>query len=70
LGPSAEGKLVYFMAIDDCRFRRPIGPGDVMRIEVVKQRQRGSVWRFACAVDVDDQRSADAVITAMILDHK
>ena len=69
LGPGAEGKLVYFMAIDNCRFRRPIGPGDVMRIQVNKERHRGNVWRFACTAHVETQLAAEAKITAMILDE-
>src|SRR3954451_19140762 len=46
LGPHAEGKLVYFMTVDNARFRRPVFPGDVMHIRVTKQRSRGNVWKF------------------------
>ena len=46
VGSIAEGKLVYFMSIDSARFRRPVVPGDVLRIEVQKDRHRGHVWRF------------------------
>ena len=69
LGPGAEGKLVYFMSIDDCRFRRPVKPGDVMRIHVVKERSRGNVWRFQGVVTVDDAKAAEATFSAMILDR-
>jgi 3-hydroxyacyl-[acyl-carrier-protein] dehydratase len=69
LGPGAEGKLVYFMSIDDCRFRRPVKPGDVMRISVVKERSRGNVWRFQGVVTVDDAKAAEATFSAMILDR-
>jgi 3-hydroxyacyl-[acyl-carrier-protein] dehydratase len=44
LGPHAEGKLVYFMTIDNARFRKPVGPGDTLHILVKKQRHRGTVW--------------------------
>ena len=47
LGPESEGKLVYFMSVDNARFRRPVAPGDVIHVHVVKQRNRGNVWRFA-----------------------
>src|SRR5471032_1489284 len=46
LGPQAEGKLVYFMSVDDARFRRPVVPGDTLYVHVAKQRNRGSVWKF------------------------
>src|SRR5882724_1828828 len=46
LGPSAEGKLVYFMSVDDARFRRPVVPGDCLHVRVTKQRNRGNVWKF------------------------
>ncbi len=69
LGPGAEGKLVYFMSIDDCRFRRPVKPGDVMRIHVTKDRSRGNVWRFHGVVTVDGAWAAEATFSAMILDQ-
>ena len=43
LGPEAEGKLVYFMSVDNARFRRPIFPGDRLDVYVAKQRHRGNV---------------------------
>ena len=45
LGEEAEGKMVYFLSIDKCRFRRPVVPGDVIHIHVTKEhssdRDRG-----------------------------
>jgi 3-hydroxyacyl-[acyl-carrier-protein] dehydratase len=69
LGASAEGKLVYFMSIDQARFRRPIVPGDQMRIRVDKERRHGNVWKFAATVSIDDRVAAQASVTAMILDR-
>ncbi|HZD25225.1 MAG TPA: 3-hydroxyacyl-ACP dehydratase FabZ [Alphaproteobacteria bacterium] len=69
LGDSAMGKLVYFMSIDDCRFRRPVTPGDTMRIHVTKERSRGAVWRFNAEVKVDDDLAAEARFAAMIVDE-
>ena len=69
LGPSAEGKLVYFMSVDSARFRRPIMPGDQMHIHVRRERRRGNVWRFSAEVKIDGQLAADATVTAMILDQ-
>lgn len=68
LGKESEGKLVYFLSIDEARFRKPVVPGDVMRIHVVKDRNRGNVWRFKCEVKVEDKLAAEAVISAMIVD--
>ena len=68
LGPDARGKHVYFMSIDDCRFRRPVRPGDVMHIHIDKERSRGAVWRFAGQVKVDGALAAEARFSAMIVD--
>jgi len=68
LGAAAEGKLVYFMSIDKARFRKPVGPGDVLHVEVIKSRKRGSVWRFTGTARVEGKVVADAVFSAMILD--
>ncbi len=69
LGPSAEGKLVYFMSIEGAKFRRPVVPGDQMRVHVAKERSRGNVWKFAAEARVDGQVVAEATITAMIRDR-
>ena len=68
LGPEAEGKLVYFMSVDGARFRRPVKPGDQMRVAVTKQRSRGNVWKFEGKATVDDTLVAEATYAAMILD--
>ncbi len=70
LGPDAEGKLVYFMSIDEARFRKPIAPGDQVMVHVFKERSRGNVWRFRGEAKVDGQLAAEAVFAAMILDSK
>ena len=68
LGPSAEGKLVYFMTVDHGRFRRPVVPGDQLHIHVEKLRQRGNVWKFTGKAKVDGVLVAEAVFGAMIMD--
>ncbi len=68
LGPAFEGKLVYFMSIENARFRKPVVPGDQMRVLVSKDRQRGSVWKFVSEVRVDGDLVAEANFGAMILD--
>lgn len=69
LGEKAEGKLVYFMSIEQAKFRRPVVPGDQMMIHVSKDRARGNVWRMHAKVTVDEHLAAEGLITAMILDE-
>jgi 3-hydroxyacyl-[acyl-carrier-protein] dehydratase len=68
LGPETEGKLVYFMSIDSARFRKPVTPGDSLRIHVEVQHHRGTVWKFRGEALVGDDVMAEAVYTAMIVD--
>ena len=68
LGADTKGKLVYFMAIDEAKFRKPVIPGDVLELVVVKERSRGSVWRFNAAAMVSGVKVAEAIVTAMIVD--
>jgi len=67
-GDSIAGKLVYFMAIDGAKFRKPVVPGDQLKIYVKKEQNRRNVWKFSCQAKVDDQVCAEATITAMIMD--
>lgn len=68
LDGAAAGKLVYFMAIEDCRFRKPVVPGDRLHIHVTKTRRRGNVWKFSGEARVDGTLMAEARFTAMIMD--
>ena len=61
-----QPSLVYFMTIDNAKFRRPVVPGDRLEIHVRKLKQRGSIWRFACEAKVDGGKVAEAEIAAMI----
>ncbi len=69
LGKEAQGKVVYFMTIDDCRFRKPVVPGDSLHIHVEKIKNRGSIWKFKCEAKVDGKVCAEAVISAMLTDQ-
>jgi len=66
MGQDVRGKLVYFMTIDNARFRRPVVPGDRVRIEVAVRRRRGPVWRFRGQAMVDGALAAEAEYSAMI----
>jgi 3-hydroxyacyl-[acyl-carrier-protein] dehydratase len=67
LGREAEGKLVYFMSVDNARFRRPVFPGAVLHVRVMKQRHRANVWKFEGRAEVRGQLMAEAVFAAMIM---
>ena len=68
LGPASEGKLVYFMSVDNARFRRPVFPGDQLHVHVSRQRNRGNVWKFEGQAKVEDRIVAEATFAAMIMD--
>lgn len=65
----AEDKpaIVYFMTIDNAKFRRPVVPGDRLEIHVKKLKNRGNIWRFACEATVDGSKAAEAEISAMLM---
>jgi 3-hydroxyacyl-[acyl-carrier-protein] dehydratase len=59
-------RVVYFMTIEKARFRRPVRPGDMLRMNVKALRRRGPVWRFSGEAYVDDALCAEAEFSAMI----
>lgn len=63
-----QGKLVYFMTLDNTRFRRPVVPGDVVRLHVDVKRFKGRVWKFLGKAMVGDELAAEAEFSAMIVD--
>ena len=63
------GNVVYFMTVDQARFRKPITPGDQVELHVTKQRNRGNVWKFSGEARVDGKLMAQAVYSAMIVDQ-
>lgn len=68
LGDDYEPQLVYFMAIDRAKFRRPVMPGDTVHYHVEKMRNRGRVWRFRAEARVGEQIVAEGEISAMIVE--
>lgn len=60
--------LVYFMAIDKCKFRRMVVPGDVleMKLSTLRGKPGGKVWKFAGVAEVDGDMAAEVEFTAMI----
>jgi 3-hydroxyacyl-[acyl-carrier-protein] dehydratase len=70
LGEAMHGKLVYFMSIEDARFRQPVRPGDQVMIHVEKIHARKLAWKFQGECRVDGRTVADAVFTAMIVERR
>ena len=68
-GNALQNKLVYFLAIDEARFRKPVVPGDQLHIYVTKEQNRRNVWRFKGEAKVDGVVVAEALVTAMIMDR-
>lgn len=68
LGLSGTGKLVYFMAIEGAKFRIPVEPGCLLRLEVQFVQKRPSVCKFAGRALLDGKVAAEANFTAMIAD--
>jgi 3-hydroxyacyl-[acyl-carrier-protein] dehydratase len=68
LGLAGSGKLVYFMAIEGAKFRQPVEPGVLLRLEVEFVQKRATVCKFAGRASVDGKLAAEANFTAMIAD--
>lgn len=61
-----SNSLYYFVGIDNARFKRPVEPGDQLRIEVLLLAVKRGIWRFGCEAKVDDKivATADIMCTA------
>ena len=58
--------LIYFMNIDNCKFRRKVVPGDVLKLHVTTKRGGGKIWKFEGRADVDGELACTAEFTAML----
>jgi len=65
-----EGKSMYFMSIENAKFRRPVVPGDQLIFELRAVKQRGPVWKFSGTASVDQKVVSEADFTAMITDKE
>ncbi|MEL6316058.1 MAG: 3-hydroxyacyl-ACP dehydratase FabZ [Pseudomonadota bacterium] len=65
-----KGKLVYFMTIDNTRFRKPVVPGDAVNLHVEVMKSRGPVWKFSGVARTDGEICAQSEFSAMIVDEK
>jgi 3-hydroxyacyl-[acyl-carrier-protein] dehydratase len=65
-----EGKVVLFMGIDRAKFRRPVVPGDQLKLHVSIQTRRPPVWKYEGRATVDGQTVAEAEFKAMLTEPK
>ena len=70
MGTAVEGKVIYFMTIENAKFRRPVTPGDQLRMTVEKEKARGNIWRFKGKAEVDGKTVTEASFSAMIVDSE
>ena len=67
LNANVEGKTILFTSLDNCRFRTPVRPGDVLRMPVQVVRHRGDVFKFSGKAYVGDKLAAEVEFTAMVV---
>jgi 3-hydroxyacyl-[acyl-carrier-protein] dehydratase len=65
-GQKASDHVIYFMAIDKAKFRKPVVPGDQVRLEVVPLRKGGAIWKMAGKALVDGAVAAEAEFLATV----
>jgi 3-hydroxyacyl-[acyl-carrier-protein] dehydratase len=67
-GSNSDNKVSYFMAIDNARFRKPVKPGDTLRIEIETIYNKRGVWSVAGKTYVDDTLVTEAELKATLAD--
>lgn len=67
-GRSLDDSIVYFMSIDNAKFRKPVVPGDVLELHIEVVQNRGAVWKMAGVAKVEGIKVAEAGFSAMIVD--
>ena len=67
LKTTSDDKLVYFMSLENAKFRKPVTPNSTLFLYVKKKQHRGLVWKFSGEAKVNNVKVADAVYSAMIV---
>ena len=62
------GKAIFFMSLDNCRFRSPVRPGDVIRLNVEVLRARGDIFKFKGVAEVNGKTAAECEFAAMVVE--
>jgi 3-hydroxyacyl-[acyl-carrier-protein] dehydratase len=68
--PDRERKLLYFVAIDDARFRRPVVPGDQLRLELTVLQWRGDFCKLRGQATVNGELAAEATLMCKMVDRE
>jgi 3-hydroxyacyl-[acyl-carrier-protein] dehydratase len=68
LNVDVTGKAIFFVSLDNCRFRSPVRPGDVIRLHVEVLRARGDLFKFRGVAKVGDKTAAEAEFAAMVVE--
>ena len=63
---NTDANAVFFMSIEKAKFRKPVVPGDQLKMELQVIHQRGNVWKLSGVAKVDDKVVAEADLTAML----
>lgn len=66
---TTENSVVYFMGIDNARFRKPVLPGNQLRLEITVLKQRRAIWRFKGEAFVGDELVAEAELLATVMEQ-
>ena len=67
LNADVTGKTIFFMSLDNCRFRHPVRPGDVLRMPVEVLRARSDVFKFRGRAQVGDKVAAEVEFAAIVV---
>ena len=68
LDADTTGKTIFFTSLDNCKFRQPVRPGDVLRMPVEVLRARGDLFKFRGRAMVGDKVAAEVDFTAMVVE--
>ena len=68
LAVDVGGKAIFFMSLDNCRFRSPVRPGDVIRLNVEVLRARGDIFKFKGVAEVNGKTAAECEFAAMVVE--
>jgi 3-hydroxyacyl-[acyl-carrier-protein] dehydratase len=68
--PDRDNKLLYFVAVDGARFRRPVVPGDQLRIEINVLHWRGDFCKLEGRATVDGQLAAEGTVMCKMIDRE
>ena len=69
LDADVTGKTIALFSLDNCRFRSPVRPGDMLRMPVEVIRARGDVFKFQGKAMVGDRVAAEVEFAAMVVEH-